>query len=185
MISRGEFGPIACDPVESDRAIADFTKAIEINLQDADAYNNRGTAYVGKGEIDRAIADYSRAIEINPRRQAYRLAPSEIGPRKPSKGGAPSPTNVGAFWLDGVEPGCGGRGEVEGPAGMAGRPCAHLGMSVGGIVVDDCVDRLSRRHLRLDGIEEADELLMAVALHVVSDDGGCHCEGGESWTKGA
>jgi hypothetical protein len=44
--------------------------------------------------------------------------------------------------LDGVEPGCGGRGEVEGPAGMAGQPCAHLGMFVGGIVVDDGVDRL-------------------------------------------
>jgi hypothetical protein len=66
--------------------------------------------------------------------------------------------------LDGVEPGCGGRGEVEGPAAMAGQPCAHLGMFVGGIVVDDGVDRLSLRHLRLDGIEEADELLMAVAL---------------------
>ena len=50
---------------------------------------------------------------------------------------------------------------MEGPAGMAGQPCAHLGMFVGGIVVDDGVDRLSLRHLRLDGIEEADELLMA------------------------
>jgi hypothetical protein len=33
------------------------------------------------------------------------------------------------------------------------------------------VDRLSLRHPRLDGFEEADELLMAMALHVVSDDG--------------
>ena len=69
---------------------------------------------------------------------------------------------------------------MEGPAGMAGQPCAHLGMFVGGIVVDDGVDRLSLRHLRLDGIEEADELLMAVALHVVSDDGAVEdVEGGE------
>ena len=52
--------------------------------------------------------------------------------------------------LDGVEPGCGGRGEVEGPAGMAGQPCAHLGMFVGGIVVDDGMDHLSLRHLRLE-----------------------------------
>jgi hypothetical protein len=51
---------------------------------------------------------------------------------------------------------------------------------LGGIVVDDGVDRLSLRHLRLDGIEEADELLMAVALHVVSDDGAVEdVEGGE------
>jgi hypothetical protein len=35
-------------------------------------------------------------------------------------------------------------------------------MFVGGIA--DGVDRLSLRHLRLDGIEEADELLMPVAL---------------------
>jgi hypothetical protein len=41
-------------------------------------------------------------------------------------------------------------------------------------------DRLSLWHLHLDGIEEADELLMAVALHVVSDDGAVEdVEGGE------
>jgi hypothetical protein len=39
---------------------------------------------------------------------------------------------------------------VEGPAGMAGQPCAHLGMFVGGIVVDDGMDHLSLRHLRLE-----------------------------------
>jgi hypothetical protein len=33
------------------------------------------------------------------------------------------------------------------------------------------VDFLSRRHLRLDGIEEADELLVPVALHIAADDG--------------
>jgi hypothetical protein len=30
---------------------------------------------------------------------------------------------------------------------------------------------LSRRHLRLDGVEEADELLVPVALHIAADDG--------------
>ena len=43
-------------------------------------------------------------------------------------------------------------------------------MFVGRIVVDDGVDRFSCRHLRLDGIEEADELLVPVALHVAPDD---------------
>ena len=39
---------------------------------------------------------------------------------------------------------------------------------------------LPRRHLRLDGVEEADELLMPVALHVAADDGAVeHVEGGE------
>src|ERR1700722_19551752 len=82
--------------------------------------------------------------------------------------------------FDGVEPGCRGWGEVEGPARMPGKPGAHLGMFVSGVVVDDGVDRFSLRDPSLDGVEEADELLMAVALHVVPDDGAVeYVEGGE------
>ena len=33
---------------------------------DAEAYNNRGIAYVKKGQYDRAISDLNKAIEINP-----------------------------------------------------------------------------------------------------------------------
>src|SRR6201981_1693408 len=73
--------------------------------------------------------------------------------------------------LDGVEPGCRCGREVEGPAGMPGQPLAHLRMLVGCVVVDDGVDLLSRRHLRLDSVEEADELLVPVALHIAADDG--------------
>ena len=63
---------------------------------------------------------------------------------------------------------------------MSGQPFLHLGMFVGGVVVDDGVDRVSRRHLRLDGVEEADELLVPVALHVAADDGAVeNVEGGE------
>ena len=54
---------------------------------------------------------------------------------------------------------------------MSGQPLAHLRMFVGCVVVDDGVDFLSRRHLRLDGVEEADELLVPVALHIAADDG--------------
>jgi tetratricopeptide (TPR) repeat protein len=51
-----------------DKAIADYSKAIEINPRDADVYSNRGAAYAdGKGQYDKAIADYSKALEINPR----------------------------------------------------------------------------------------------------------------------
>src|SRR6476619_3006718 len=53
-------------------------------------------------------------------------------------------------------------------------------MLVGRIVVDDGMDRLSRRDLRLDGVEEADELLVPVALHVAADDSAVEdVEGGE------
>jgi tetratricopeptide (TPR) repeat protein len=43
-----------------------YSKAIEINPQDANAYFNRGNAYEEKSDHDRAIAEYSKVIEINP-----------------------------------------------------------------------------------------------------------------------
>ena len=74
--------------------------------------------------------------------------------------------------------------ELEHPAGMAPQPLAHLWMLVGRIVVDDGVDRLFHGDLRLDRIEEANELLVAMALHVAANDGaiedveGCEQRGG-------
>ena len=44
-----------------------------------------------------------------------------------------------------------------------------FGMLVGGVVVEDDVDHLAGRHLGLDRVQEAHELLMAVALHVAAD----------------
>ena len=46
---------------------------------------------------------------------------------------------------------------------MPCQPLAHLRMLVGSVVIDDGVDRLLDRYLRLDGIEEADELLVGAA----------------------
>jgi hypothetical protein len=71
--------------------------------------------------------------------------------------------------LDGVEPGAGGRREVEGPARMTGEPGADLGMLVGGVVVEDGVDQLAGRYRALDGIEEAEELLVPVPRHALAD----------------
>ena len=48
-------------------AIADFTKVLEINPQDAKAYNERGIAKNGLKDYLGAIADFTKAIEINPR----------------------------------------------------------------------------------------------------------------------
>ncbi|MGK7894284.1 MAG: tetratricopeptide repeat protein, partial [Xenococcus sp. (in: cyanobacteria)] len=47
-------------------AIADYTKAIEINPQYSDAYKNRGNARRKLGDHQGAIADYDQAIELNP-----------------------------------------------------------------------------------------------------------------------
>ena len=49
-----------------DRAITDFTKAIQLDPDFAEAYNNRGDAYIGKGDYDRAIAELNRAIKLKP-----------------------------------------------------------------------------------------------------------------------
>jgi len=57
-------------------------------------------------------------------------------------------------------------------------------MLVGRIVVDDGVDHFPHRDLLLDRVEEADELLMAMTLHVAAYDGavedvkGCEQRGG-------
>ena len=58
---------------------------------------------------------------------------------------------------------------MEDEAGMPAQPRHHLRVFVGGIVVEDEVNHLPDRHPGLDGIEEADELLMAVALHAAAD----------------
>jgi len=50
-----------------DEAISNYTKALEINPRDADAYYNRGVVYNRKGQSDEAISDFTKALEINPR----------------------------------------------------------------------------------------------------------------------
>jgi hypothetical protein len=46
---------------------------------------------------------------------------------------------------------------------MARQPGQYLGMFVGGIVVEDDVDRLAGRDAALDGVERADEVAMTMA----------------------
>jgi tetratricopeptide (TPR) repeat protein len=50
-----------------DKAIDDFTKAIELKPGYAEAYYNRGQVWEEKGDYERGLADYSKAIEISPR----------------------------------------------------------------------------------------------------------------------
>ena len=63
---------------------------------------------------------------------------------------------------------------------MPGEPGPDLGMLVSGVVVDHRVDQLAGWDVALDGVEEADELLMPVALHAVTDHSAVDdVEGGE------
>jgi hypothetical protein len=52
---------------------------------------------------------------------------------------------------------------------MALEPRQDLGMLVGGIVVDDDMDGLLLGQPGIDDVEEADELLVAMALHALAD----------------
>jgi len=47
-------------------ALECYNRAIELNPEDAVAYNNRGNAYDDKGNYKMAIRDYERAMELNP-----------------------------------------------------------------------------------------------------------------------
>jgi len=51
---------------DNDRAIADFTRAIELDPEGANAYNHRGVAYTSKLDFDSAIADFDKAIQFDP-----------------------------------------------------------------------------------------------------------------------
>jgi TPR repeat len=49
-----------------DRAIDDYTTAIQLKPDYAEAYNDRAFAHYLKGDFERAIADYTRAIQLRP-----------------------------------------------------------------------------------------------------------------------
>ncbi|MBN1190690.1 MAG: tetratricopeptide repeat protein [Dehalococcoidales bacterium] len=49
-----------------DAAIADYSKAIELDPSRGIAYSNRGAAYSAKGENEQALDDHNHAIELDP-----------------------------------------------------------------------------------------------------------------------
>ena len=53
---------------------------------------------------------------------------------------------------------------------MPFEPSPHLGMLVGGVVVDDQVEFSPSRGLAIDLVEKTDEFLMPVAAHALADD---------------
>ncbi len=56
-----------CSSRNFDAAIADYTKALEINPKNAAAYANRALARLEKGDTVGALADDTRALELNPK----------------------------------------------------------------------------------------------------------------------
>src|SRR5438874_12986797 len=52
---------------EYDKAVEEFSKAIEAEPQDPKNYFNRATAYRGLNKFTEAFADFSKAIELDPK----------------------------------------------------------------------------------------------------------------------
>lgn len=82
-------GVVYSDRREYENAIADFSKAIELDPNYAIAYNNRGLAHHGRGEYARAIADFAKATELDSknacafvRRSPLRKLPVATGRRR-------------------------------------------------------------------------------------------------------
>ena len=49
-----------------DNAIKDYNRAIQLEPDYAEVYNNRGTAYANKDEFDNAIENFDKAIQLQP-----------------------------------------------------------------------------------------------------------------------
>jgi tetratricopeptide (TPR) repeat protein/S1-C subfamily serine protease len=63
----GNRGTLYYNQQKYELALADFSKAIELNRNDAKAYTNRGNLYSNQQKYELALADYNKAIEINPK----------------------------------------------------------------------------------------------------------------------
>ena len=51
---------------DAEGQIADYSEALRLNPDYAEAFNNRGVARKSKGDLEGAIADYSEALRLNP-----------------------------------------------------------------------------------------------------------------------
>ena len=65
-VNYNKSGNAKVDKGNLDGALADFTKAIELKPDYADAYISRGVVKDIKGDKDGAIADFNKAIELKP-----------------------------------------------------------------------------------------------------------------------
>ena len=76
---------------DSNGAIADFTKAVDIDPSNPNyALYYRGQAYLKAGSKEQAIADFKKILETNPVEQATREALKKLGVEPPA---TPPPSN--------------------------------------------------------------------------------------------
>ena len=81
----------------------------------------------------------------------------------------PSPGQLGEDPLDGVQPTACGRDEMAGPVRVALQPFFDLAVLVGATIALDRMDDIARRDARPGPVQEAQEFLMAMPLHILPD----------------
>ncbi len=54
------------DKGQQDKALAEYTKALEVRPNYDLAFNNRGNVYFGQNQNDLALADYNKTLQLNP-----------------------------------------------------------------------------------------------------------------------
>jgi len=64
-----------------DKAIADFSRALEIDPSLAQSYGNRGLALLAKGHEAEAERDFEKCVRLDPRRKAELEQHIEIAKR--------------------------------------------------------------------------------------------------------
>ena len=75
-----------------DRAISDYTKAIDLNPNYAPAYNSRGRAFTRKGDYARAVEDVTKAGELTRKGRPR-------APRKQKAAANQEPLEAGWAWI--------------------------------------------------------------------------------------
>ncbi len=71
-----EIGNKFFDSFKQKQAIEYYTKAIDLNPDDAEAYDLRGFAWLDLFELDKAIEDFEKAIQVDPE---YHIALAHLG----------------------------------------------------------------------------------------------------------
>ena len=61
-----------------DEALADYSRAIELDPEEAWVIASRGETYRAMGRYDQALADYDRAIELDPAEDEFAAARTAI-----------------------------------------------------------------------------------------------------------
>ena len=59
-------GDVYMDKNDYDNALADYSKAIELNPREADTYNSRAWTYVKAGKPGQGLPDAERSLELHP-----------------------------------------------------------------------------------------------------------------------